>query len=149
MEDKDHNGNVTISPSYIRFYGITFLLAGLYNVAFGVWSIFWPEAFFNLFSMDPPLYPAVWRSLGLLVGLYGMAYIYAGIRLDRAWPFVAIGLAGKILGPIGWLITVNAGEWPLRTFWLIVFNDLIWWIPFGLFLLQGQYMDSVFKHGKH
>jgi hypothetical protein len=63
-------------------------------------------------------------------------YAYAASRIDRAAPIISVGLAGKILGPVGWLIVVNSGEWPLRTFTLIVFNDLIWWLPFGLFLLD-------------
>lgn len=73
----------------------------------------------------------------MVVGLYGLGYGYAAWRLDRAGPFVAIGLAGKVLGPIGWAGAVISGEWPIRTFPLIAFNDIAWWLPFSLFLLEG------------
>jgi hypothetical protein len=73
----------------------------------------------------------------MVIGLYGLAYGYAAYRLELARPFVAIGLLGKVLGPIGWVVTVSSGEWPLRTFTLIVFNDLMWWLPFSLLLLEG------------
>jgi len=73
----------------------------------------------------------------MVVGTYGLAYGYAALRLDRAAPFIAIGLLGKVLGPIGWVLTVRSGEWPVRTFTLILFNDLVWWLPFALFLLDG------------
>ena len=53
-------------------------------------------------------------------------------------PFIAIGLAGKLLGPAGWILTVAGGEWPVRTITLILFNDVIWWVPFSLFLLDGD-----------
>lgn len=114
-----------------------FALAAAYNVAFATWAIAWPMAFFDRFAMDAPRYPAIWQCLGMVVGVYGLGYAYAAWRLDRAFPFIALGLLGKILGPIGWVATVHAGEWPIRTFTLILFNDLVWWLPFGLFLLEG------------
>jgi hypothetical protein len=77
---------------------------------------------------------------------YGVLYAYAAYRIDRAVPIISVGLAGKILGPIGWLMVVNSGEWPLRTFTLIVFNDLIWWLPFGLFLLDETRSGKWLRH---
>jgi hypothetical protein len=68
---------------------------------------------------------------------YGLGYAFGAWRLDRAFPFIALGLLGKTLGPIGWVATVHAGEWPIQTFTLILFNDVVWWLPFGLFLLEG------------
>lgn len=120
-----------------RFYRLFFALAAAYNIAFGIWAIVWPRAFFDLFAMEAPRYPALWQCLGMVVGVYGLGYAYAARRLDRAFPFIALGLLGKVLGPIGWVATVHAGEWPIRTFTLILFNDLVWWLPFGLFLLEG------------
>jgi hypothetical protein len=120
-----------------KIYRIVFTAAAIYNVAFGLWAALFPRAFFNLFDLDTPRYPAIWACLGMVVGLYGVVYAYAAWRLDRAAPLIAIGLAGKVLGPIGWVMAVRDGELPFRTFPLIVFDDLIWWLPFGLFLLEG------------
>ena len=124
------------------FYRIVFGLAALYNLAFGLWAGFAPYAFFDLFHLRPPLYPSIWSCLGMVVGTYGLAYGYAALRLDRAAPFIALGLLGKVLGPIGWIATVRAGEWPIRTFPLVLFNDIVWWLPFGLFLLEGRRAGS-------
>ena len=84
--------------------------------------------------MAPPRYPSIWACLGMVVGLYGAVYALAAARLHVAKPLVAIGLAGKVLGPAGWLLAVRSGEWPVRTFTLITFNDVIWWVPFTLLL---------------
>ncbi len=119
------------------YYRMVFGLAALYNLAFGLWAGFAPYAFFDLFRLRRPFYPAIWACLGMVVGTYGLAYGYAALRLDRAAPFIAIGLLGKILGPIGWVVTVRSGELPVRTFPLILFNDLVWWLPFALFLIDG------------
>jgi hypothetical protein len=113
-------------------------LAALHNLAFGVWAAAWPRSFFALFGMDAPRYPGIWQCLGMVIGLYGIGYAYGAWRPDRARPFVAIGLAGKVLGPIGWLMAVRAGEWPVSTFIVIAFNDIVWWLPFSLVLLEGS-----------
>ena len=97
-----------------------------------------PNSFFDLFQLARPRYPSIWSTLGLVLGLYGVLYAYAALRLDRARPIIAIGLAGKILGPVGWILTVHSGELPIRTFPLIAFDDIVWWLPFGLFLLEGS-----------
>jgi hypothetical protein len=127
-----------ISAYRARYYRLIFSLAAAYNAAFGLWATLWPRSFFDCFEIAPPNYPALWRCLGMVVGLYGILYGYSAWRLDRARPIILVGLAGKILGPIGWLMVVNSGEWPLRTFPLIVFNDLVWWLPFALFLLDER-----------
>jgi hypothetical protein len=127
-----------------KLYRLCFGLAAIYNVAFGLWATLWPRSFFDWCRMAPPNYPALWSCLGMVIGLYGVLYGYAVVRLERAFPIIAVGLAGKILGPIGWLLAINSGEWPLRTFPLIVCNDLVWWLPFALFLWEQTRTGETF-----
>lgn len=112
-------------------------LAAAYNVGFGLWAVAFRDSFFRLFDLEPPRYPAIWATLGMVIGLYGLLYAYAAWRPERAVPIVAVGLVGKVLGPIGWLATVAGGELPWRTFGLIAFDDLVWWVPFALILVAG------------
>ena len=125
-----------MSPYRARLYRLVFAAAASYNISFGLWAAFRPLSFFTSFDLKPPGYPAIWACLGMVIGLYGLGYGYAAWRLDRAAPFIAIGLIGKLLGPVGWILAVTSGEWPVRTFTLILFNDVIWWLPFSLFLLE-------------
>jgi hypothetical protein len=120
-----------------RLYRLIFTAAAAYNLLFGAWAALWPLSFFAHFDLAAPRYPSIWACLGMVIGLYGLGYAYAARRLDRAAPFIAIGLLGKLLGPAGWMVAVIGGEWPMRTITLILFNDVIWWVPFGLFLLEG------------
>ena len=129
-----------------RVYHSIFIAAAAYNIAFGIWTALVPQAFFEIFRLPPPRYPSIWACLGMVVGLFGVGYAYAAIRLDRARPFIAIGLAGKILGPAGWFLAVGSAELPVRTFPLIVFNDLLWWFPFALFLLEGSRIRPFLAH---
>jgi len=137
----------TMTSDYrAKLYRLIFGLAAIYNFAFGLWACLWPRSFFDSVEIASPNYPALWSCLGMVIGLYGVLYAYAAYRIDRAAPIISVGLAGKILGPIGWLMVINSGEWPLRTFTLIVFNDLIWWLPFGLFLLDETRSGKWLRH---
>jgi hypothetical protein len=134
-----------VTPYRTALYRWIFGAAAVYNIAFGLWAALTPQSFFALFDLASPLYPAIWACLGMVVGLYGLGYAYAAAYLDRAAPFIAIGLLGKLLGPIGWVLAVSRGEWPIRTLSLILFNDAIWWLPFALFLLDGTRLASALR----
>ena len=123
-------------PFADRLFRITFALAGVYNLAFGLWAAIWPLAFFRLFEIPLPRYPGSWACVGMVVGVYGLLYWHAAWKLETAWPIIAVGLLGKVLGPIG-MVTSFSDDWPRRLGMLCVYNDLIWWLPFGLFLVRG------------
>ena len=117
-------------------FRLTFVLAGCYNFAFGIWAGFWPRAFFAAFDIDAPRYPQIWACLGMVVGVYGFLYLHVAWKPQTGRPIIAIGLLGKTLGPIGMALTLS-DDWPRRLAMLNVYNDLIWLLPFGLFLVRG------------
>jgi hypothetical protein len=121
----------------MRAYRAIFGLAALYNVAFGLWAGLWPGAFFQVFRLEPPRYPSIWACVGMVVGVYALAYAAAARRPEEGDLLIGIGLLGKVLGPAGWLMAVGHGELPPRTFPLILANDLVWWFPFLFYLLRG------------
>jgi hypothetical protein len=126
-------------PFADRLFRLTFFVAGIYNLAFGLWAAIWPLAFFQLFEIAPPRYPGIWACLGMVVGVYGLLYWHAAWKLETGWPIIAVGLLGKVLGPIG-MVTSFDDDWPRRLGMICVFNDLIWWLPFGLFLVRGGWL---------
>ncbi|HLX07673.1 MAG TPA: hypothetical protein VKY89_07395 [Thermoanaerobaculia bacterium] len=81
-----------MSPYRARLYRLTFSAAAAYNLAFGLWAGLCPQSFFLRFELAPPLYPAIWACLGMVLGVYGLGYAYAAWRLDRAAPFIAFAL---------------------------------------------------------
>lgn len=62
----------------------------------------------------------------MVVGVYGFLYLYAAQHPERARPIIAVGLLGKLLGPIGAVATIGRGEMPARMTSLLVLNDIIW-----------------------
>jgi small multidrug resistance pump len=113
------------------------VLAALYNLAFGAFAVLWPRAWFEFANMPVPSMLSLWQCIGMIVGVYGIGYWLAARAPLRHWPIVLVGLLGKILGPIGFLDAAQRGELPWRAGWLILTNDLIWWLPFGVLLLHA------------
>ncbi|HET9263164.1 MAG TPA: hypothetical protein VFO14_08975 [Vicinamibacterales bacterium] len=117
-----------------RFHRAVFAAAGAYNIAWGLLSIADPHWFFRWTGLPLSNHPALFACLGMVVGLYGVLYLDVARAPERGWLIAAVGLAGKILGPIGLSTLVWSGTWPPSTFLLCATNDFIWWIPFALYL---------------
>src|SRR5437868_1506505 len=101
--------------------------AAAYNVVWGVLVVVFPLAPFRWAGMRPPNYPEIWQCLGMVVGVYGVAYACAAPNPVRHWPIVLAGLLGKVFGPIGFLLAAMRGALPWAAGWTILTNDLIWW----------------------
>ena len=73
----------------------------------------------------------------MIVGVYGVGYWVAAKNYIRHWPIVLVGFLGKIFGPIGFAGALYQGIFPPLFGINIIFNDLIWWIPFYLMLKEA------------
>lgn len=113
---------------------VTLKLAATYNLLWGTWVVFFPNMAFDLAGIEPPRYPELWQCIGMIVGVYGVAYWIAAKDPVRHWPVVLAGLLGKVLGPIGMAHAIISDRLPLEAIWISVGNDLVWWIPFVLIL---------------
>lgn len=87
--------------------------------------------------MEAPRYPEIFACLGMVIGLYGILYLKVAVDPEREWLIAAVGLTGKLLGPVGFSALLLTGMWPLSSAVLILSNDLLWWIPFGLYLYDS------------
>lgn len=114
---------------------IVLYLAAVYNLVWGTLVILFPAAPFRWAGMEEPNYPELWQCIGMIVGVYGIGYGIAALDPARHWPIVLVGLLGKIFGPVGFLQAALSGRLPWIAGWTIVFNDLIWWVPFAGILI--------------
>jgi len=117
-----------------RFHRGVFLAAGVYNVAWGIYSALDPQWLFRFAGMPLLNHPSVFSCLAMVIGLYGILYLDVARRPEQGWLIAAVGLAGKVLGPIGLIALIVRGVWPLSSILLCITNDVIWWIPFVLYL---------------
>lgn len=103
-----------------------FLAATIYNLIWGLFVAFFPNLLFDLLKMPASNYPSLMGAIGMMVGVYAIAYGLIWKNPERFGPLVFVGLAGKILGPLGFLAAALKGDLPWRFGWINVFNDLIW-----------------------
>ena len=115
---------------------IILFIAALYNMFWGGVISVYPQLI--LFGNAPTTYMLILiRCIGMLVGVYGIAYYFASRDVQRYWPLVLVGLIGKVLGPIGAVYYVWLGTLEPQFLWVNVFNDLIWLYPFGWIVYLG------------
>ena len=57
-----------------RLHRAVFLAAGIYNIAWALWSALDPEWLFRFSGLPPLNHPAIFACLAMVVGLYGVLY---------------------------------------------------------------------------
>jgi hypothetical protein len=119
-----------------------FAAAGVYNIGWGLYSAFDPQWLFRFAGMPPASNPEIFACLGMVIGLYGILYLDVARRPEEGRLVVAVGLAGKILGPIGAGMLIASGRWPPAAVVLCLTNDLVWWMPFALYLVDARRAGS-------
>ena len=123
---------------------LTLQLAAIYNILWGAWVVLFPQMFWELVGMEPLNQPMVWQGMGMVIGVYGLGYWWASYNPMRHWPIVAVGMLGKIFGPLGFVFNYAQGKVPFEFIYTLVTNDFIWWIPFFL-ILKKVHVDYKWK----
>ena len=121
-----------------RFHRAVFVIAGVYNLMWGVLSSIFPQWLFHFSSMPELNHPAIFAAMAMIVGVYGFLYLEVARAPEHGFAIAAVGLLGKVLGPMGLIVLIASGEWPARTVVMCLTNDFIWWIPFGLYLYDSR-----------
>lgn len=126
------------------WHRVLFIAAGLYNVVWAGLSSLYPQWFFHIAEVEPLNHPVIFACLAMVIGVYGLLYLEVARRPRDGFAIAAVGLLGKVLGPLGWVYMFLSGEWPLASIVLIATNDLIWWLPFCLYLRSAwpEYVKS-------
>ena len=120
-----------------KVHRTVFLIAGIYNIGWGIYSTANPQWLFRYAGMPLENHPEVFACLGMVIGLYGILYLEVARVPERGWLLAAVGLAGKLLGPIGMARLILSGQYPVSAGILCVTNGLIWWIPFAVYLYDA------------
>ena len=121
------------TPSFAA-YRPWFYAAAVYNAAWGIATILFPNAFFELIGMGPLEHPSLWRVVGMFLLVYTPAFWWVARNPELHPHLVLIATAGKVLGPIGFMFAWLAGELPGQVGLLLIGNDFIWLPAFFLYL---------------
>jgi hypothetical protein len=121
------------SPIWMK---TTLQWAGIYNILWGAWVVLLPNSFFEWVGMDLPNYPAIWQSVGMIVGVYGLGYYIAAYNPYQHYPVILVGFLGKLFGPIGFLMYALQGKIAWQFGLINITNDIIWLVPFAIILYK-------------
>jgi hypothetical protein len=111
-----------------------FVAAGVYNISWGLTTALYPQWLYRLTGGATNDRVEMAAALGLVIGLYGVLYLEVARVPERGALIAAVGLAGKVIGPVGLIVLVARGTWPASSLLISATNDFIWWIPFALYL---------------
>jgi hypothetical protein len=121
-----------------KLHRAVFIAAGFYNIIWGIFTVLDPQWLFRFSGMTPLNHPEAFACLGMVIGLYGVIYWEVARRPEQGFVIAAVGLTGKVLGPIGLAWNIYLGTWPAASAIMCLTNDIIWWVPFGLYLYDAR-----------
>jgi hypothetical protein len=112
-----------------------FVAAAIYNAVWGAAVALFPGPLSRLVGLDVPSALPLVQVVGMMVGVYAYGYYLLARDPQRYCGLIWIALAGKTLGPVGFVWAAATGALPWSFGWTCVFNDLIWWPAFWAFAL--------------
>jgi peroxiredoxin len=117
--------------------GYVLRFAALYNLAWGLFIVFFPEAPFRWSNLEVPNYPAFLQCLGVVIGVYGIGYWIAAADVAAYWPIVLVGLLAKVVWPLVFFFATRPQDSPPNMLGTIFLNDIVWWLPLTAILIQA------------
>jgi hypothetical protein len=119
-------------------------LAAIYNFAYGTALAIAPQAIFDWLEMPHTPTPMI-QCIGMMVGVYALAYWLASRDPLGLWALTLVGFVGKALGVVGFSASYLAGTLPIKAGLMNLTNDLVWLPFFGLILWRAWHL----KNSKH
>lgn len=112
------------------------ILAGIYNLIWGAIAFFIPNYYLQHLNLTFP--NAVWiiKAIGVMEVLFGLAYIIASRKPFKHWLIIFIGFSVKTSASLFYFYYMYVGVLPSHLTSMILANDLVWLLPFGIILYQ-------------
>ena len=119
-----------------RGYRRWFYAAAIYNAAWGAVVILLPDVLLRIAGINAREAGPLVQVIGMMVGVYAYGYYLLAREPERYSGLIWVALAGKTLGPLGFVYSAATGALPWSFGWICLFNDVIWWPVFWRFALK-------------
>lgn len=112
------------------------LLAGTYNIGWGVFIYAFPNSFYRWLTQTEQLAPILitWQGVGVLA--FGVAYLLAAVYPMRLWFLIGLGFFSKLIGAIGFYFVVMEQNLTKKYIFHLIMNDMVWLIPLGIIFVR-------------
>ena len=124
------------APAHGLRYRWWFYAAAVYNTLWAMVVITLPTEMARLVGVDATAFVPFVQVVGMMVGVFAIGYYLLARDPHRYCGFIWIAIAGKTLGPLGFVYYAARGLLPWSFGWTCVFNDLVWWPVFWSFALR-------------
>src|SRR5207237_8142471 len=118
-------GRVRPIPSR-RLHRSVLTASCVYDIACGLFIVARPQWLFEVTGIPLANHPQIFATLGMVIGLYGILYLAVAPFPEHGWLCAAVGMTGKLLGPIGLTALVLKGTWPAATILSCRTHDVPW-----------------------
>lgn len=112
------------------------IAAGFYNIVWGSIAFVRPDYFLEKLHMHFANDHWISKAIGLLEIIFGIAYIIASRKPFKHWLIIFIGFVVKLVVSVGYLYYMYAELIPRQLIAMVLANDMVWLLPFGLILYQ-------------
>jgi peroxiredoxin len=112
------------------------IAAGFYNIVWGGIAFVRPNYFLEKLHMHFANDHWISKAIGLLEIIFGIAYIIASRKPFKHWLIIFIGFVVKLVVSVGYLYYMYAELIPQQLISMVLANDMVWLLPFGLILYQ-------------
>lgn len=112
------------------------LVAGTYNIGWGVFIYAFPNAFYRWITQTEQLAPVLitWQGVGVLA--FGVAYLLAAVYPMRLWFLIGLGFFSKLVGAVGFYYVVMEQNITKKYIFHLIMNDMVWLIPLGIIFVR-------------
>ncbi len=121
-------------------------IAGLVFISMGLLSIVAPHLSIRWSGIDAVQPVELWQYMGLIKGVFGIAYLIAAINPYKHWVVVFAGFTVKLLACMGYLCLYASGDLDAGYAHVILIGSVIW-LPFFAVILRDVARQPHQDHG--
>ncbi len=115
---------------------VVLVAIGVCSIIMGLTSIIAPHVSIRWAGYDHVQPVEIWQYMGVMIGVFGLAYLIAAINPFRHWVVVFVGFTVKLLAVLGFLCLFFAGLMDTNVVPILLLGSVIW-LPFFALILVG------------
>ncbi len=116
---------------------VVLVIIGLGSFVMGLTSIAAPHVSMRWAGFDYVQPVEVWQYMGLMIGVFGLAYLIAATNPFRHWIVVFVGFTVKLLAVFGFICLFTGGLLDTRVVPILLLGSVIWLPFFAVILIEA------------
>lgn len=124
------------------------LLAGVYNLAWGVFIYNFPDAFYSWLTEQNAAASRLIVYQGAGTFIFGIIYVITALYPVRFWYLILLGFVSKLSGAIGAYFLIIETNITSHFIFHVLVNDLAWLFPLGIITYRAYLLRKFHTYEK-